>query len=396
MSVHAGTRAITDNLVLSIDAENPKSFGGVNYVANSSYVVGDWGSYFPGNTTITTGIDAPDGTNTALRVACANTGSSLIRVLFPAFTPNGTDTYTSSFYARLITPTYGPGSLSTDLSDGNPSTGYGSQLVANQWVRVEATGVPTATSKSFLDLLSDSTTNAVIDFWGAQLEPTVNATPLTVTTGTPRTSRAKTIYDLGAANASPTINFVGSARWTKNPEKFDTVATTITQQNYLTPSTTIAFTDGSEYSMEFWIKLRSAAEATYHSLCGKLLTTEWVTVQPSDTTGNSWVINYRDAGATYRVSSTITNVNIQNSWTHVGITVDSSRNVRFFVNGTFLNTVTASSTVFTVASIMGGYNSGGNYYPLQGSMALCRIYSKRLSDNEMRANFNSIRSRFGV
>lgn len=395
MSVHAGTRAVTDSLVLSIDAENIKSFGGVNYIANSSYRATDWLNVFPANTTITTGIDAPDGTNTAVRVTCSTSGSSLFRINFPAFTPNGTDTYTSSFYARLITPVYGPGTLNTDLHDG-ASTGYGSQLVANTWVRVEATGIPTATQKAFLDVLSDSTTNAVIDFWGAQVEPSFSATPLTATTGTPKTTRAKTVYDLGDARVSPTLSFVGGAGWSKNPEKFDTNATTVTQQNYLTPSTTIAFTDGSEYSMEFWVKLRSGAQATFHSLCGKLLTAEWVTVQPSDTTGNSWVINYRDAGATYRTSSTITNVNIQNSWTHVGITVDSSRNVRFFVNGTFLNTVTASSTVFTVASIMGGYNSGGNYYPLQGSMALCRLYAKRLSDEEIRSNYNSIRPRFNL
>lgn len=396
MSVHAGTRAVTDNLTLSIDAENFKCFGGVNYIANSAYSASDWGSYFPANTTLVTGMDAPDGTNTAIRVICANTGPSLIRVLFPAFTPNGTDTYTSSFYARLITPTYGPGALVTDVHDGNPSTGYGSQLIANQWVRVEASGIPTASPKNFLDLLSDSTTNAVIDFWGVQLEPTVNATPLTTTTGTPRTTRVNKIYDLGIANTSPTVNFLGSARWTKNPEKFDTNATTITQQNYLTPSSTISFADASSYSMEFWVKLRSGAESTFHSLVGQLATTQWLMLYTNNTTGDNWYIRYRENSGTYRDSSTITTSNIQTSWAHVAVTVDGSRNVRFYVNGLFLNSVAATSTVFNVAAIMGGYNSGGNFYPLQGSMAACRIYSKTLSDDEVRSNFFSLRSRFGI
>lgn len=396
MSVHAGTRAVTDSLVLSIDAENIKSFGGVNYIANSSYRATDWLNLFPANTTITTGIDAPDGTNTAVRVTCSTSGSSLFRINFPAFTPNGTDTYTSSFYARLITPVYGPGTLNTDLHDG-ASTGYGPQLVANTWVRVEATGIPTATSKAFLDVLSDSTTNAVIDFWGAQVEPSFSATPLTVTTGAPKTTRAKTVYDLGDARVSPTLSFVGGAGWSKNPEKFDTNATTVTQQNYLVPSSTITFVDGSEYSMEFWVKLRSGAQATFHSLVGDFPTTNrWLSVLTNDTTGNSWYIRYRDDTNAYRDSTTVTNVNIQTSWVHLCVTVDSSRNVRFYVNGSFLNTVVAASTLYTIDAILGGYSSGSNYYAFQGSMALCRLYAKRLSDEEIRSNYNSIRPRFNL
>lgn len=396
MSVHAGTRAVTDNLILSIDAENIKCFGGVNYIANSSYSATDWVSYFPANTTITTDIDAPNGTNTAVRVTCANTGSSLFRVNFPSFTPNGTDTYTSSFYARLITPVYGPGTLATDVQDQNPITTYGSQLVANTWVRVEASGVPSATSKTFIDLLSDSTTNAVIDFWGVQLESSFSATPLTVTTGAPKISRAKTVYDMGVANISPTFSFSGTSGWSKNPEKFDTNATTVTQQNYLIPSSTITFTNGSEYSMEFWVRLRSGAGATFHSLAGLLGTTQWLSIYTNNTVGNDWYIRYRDPTSAYYDSVGVTSVNIQNTWTQVGITVDSSRNVRFYVNGAILSSVVPSSTIFNINAIMGGYNSGGNFYALQGSMALCRIYSKRLSDGEMRSNFNSIRPRFGV
>jgi hypothetical protein len=395
MSIHTGTRAATDNLILSIDAENPKSFGGVNFVANSSYSATDWGSYFPANTTFTTGIDAPDGTNTAIRVACANTGASLIRVLFPAFTPNGTDSYVSSFYARLITPTFGPGLLSTDVADGNPSNNYGPSLIANTWVRVQTSGVPTAVSKSFIDLISDSTTNATVDFWGVQLEPGVNATPLTVTTGTTKTSRAKTVFDMSLANTS-TVTFTGTSRYTTNPEKFDTNATAITQQSHLTLTSPIVFSDTSEYSMEFWVRLRSGADATFHSLAGKNSTNEWLIIQADNTAGSSWSVRYVDATSVYRNSLTVTSSNIQTSWNNICVTTDSSRNVRFYVNGVLLNSVAAASTLFNVNAIAGGYSAGGNFYPLQGSLAVCRMYARRLSDDEVRSNFNSKRSRFGV
>ena len=153
-----------------------------NLVSYSTYNASTWGSYFPANATITTGISAPDGTSTAIRFTCTATGNSLLRVLFPAFTPNGTDTYTSSFYVRLISGT--TGGLSSDLNDGAPNGSYLSSLVSNQWVRVSFSGVPTATSKSFIDLLSDSTNNYVLDFWGVQVEKGSVATDYTPTTTT--------------------------------------------------------------------------------------------------------------------------------------------------------------------------------------------------------------------
>ena len=152
-----------------------------NLVSYSTYNSSTWGSYFPANATITTGISAPDGTSTAIRFTCTATGSSLLRVLFPAFTPNGTDTYTTSFYVRLISGT--TGGLSSDLNDGAPNGSYLSSLVSNQWVRVSFSGVPTATSKSFIDLLSDSTNNYVLDFWGVQVEKGSVATDYTPTIG---------------------------------------------------------------------------------------------------------------------------------------------------------------------------------------------------------------------
>ena len=143
-----------------------------NLVSYSTYTAG---------ASITTGITAPDGTNTAVRLTCTNTTNALLRVNIPSLTPNGTDTYTTSFYVRKIS---GTGGAFTDLGDGNPSADYSSQLVTNQWVRVTVSGVPTATAKTFLDLFSDNNTNYVLDFWGVQLEKSSVATDYTPTTTT--------------------------------------------------------------------------------------------------------------------------------------------------------------------------------------------------------------------
>jgi hypothetical protein len=94
-----------------------------------------------------------------------------LRVGFPSFTPNGSDTYTTSFYVRLISGnTSGSNILTTDLADGSPSGNYLPLLIPNQWVRVSFSAVPTATAKGFIDLLSDNTNNYVLDFWGVQVE----------------------------------------------------------------------------------------------------------------------------------------------------------------------------------------------------------------------------------
>lgn len=197
----------TRNLLLNLDFGNTQKCynGSENLVSYSNYNVATWSNIFPANATITTGIDAPDGTNTAVRLTCTATGSSLLRVSFPSFTPNGINSYTTSFYVRLISGTTSTnGQLVTDLADGNPTGNYLPSLITNQWVRVSFTAVPTATAKSFIDLLSDNTNNYVLDFWGVQIERGVVASPLVATsnsTVTRPTTATSTI-----SNYSHTIN----------------------------------------------------------------------------------------------------------------------------------------------------------------------------------------------
>jgi hypothetical protein len=179
---------IQNGLQFYIDPSIPGSYSGNNnLVTYSTYNSSTWTNQFTAGATLTTtGITAPDGTTTAVRLSCTNTTNALLRVTFPTFTPNGTDSYTSSFWVRKVSGTTAAGNvLTTDVADDNPLGGnYLPLLVTGQWVRVSFTAVPTATAHGFIDLLSDNTNNYVLDFWGVQVERGPVATAYCPTNGT--------------------------------------------------------------------------------------------------------------------------------------------------------------------------------------------------------------------
>lgn len=187
----------------------------------------------------------------------------------------------------------------------------------------------------------------------------------------------------------------GSVSYSSSPSKFDTNAVDRLTQDYLTTSSQIVFNDLSSYTFDFIVKLRSSAQATYNSLTGRLATHPWISIYPVDTTGASWNIRYRQSGGTY-ISTSNVNYNIQNNWANIVLSVDTSRNLNFYLNGILQETINPTTTLFYVDLIGGGYSASGNYYALQGSIASCKMYNKTLSEQEIQQNFNAIRGRFNI
>lgn len=189
-----------------------------------------WTNLFPAFATTITGIDAPDGTTTAVRLSSNNQGSALLRVNIPTFTVAASGTpYTLSFWCRLIS---GSGIPSADLNDGQPSGNYDNQLTANVWRRVSLSGIPLSGTKAWVDVFDNKNTNLVLDYWGVQLETGLSATPYIPTAGSVVTvgesrgllieeSRTNSIRNaqaggatngvIGSGGAMPTNWFVGSA-----------------------------------------------------------------------------------------------------------------------------------------------------------------------------------------
>jgi hypothetical protein len=181
------------------------------------------------------------------------------------------------------------------------------------------------------------------------------------------------------------------------PYSFNTNATSVTDPNYLTCAS-ITFADTATYSFEFWIKNRTTPAATFHSLMGRGSTNPWLLIEHLNTTGANWRPSFRENNATFNNFNTITNYNISNQWAHIIFTVDSSRNISFYLYGSLRHTVsTAVSTTFTITRILGGYfSSVGDYYSWQGLGSICRIYNKTLSLSEILQNYNATKTRFGL
>lgn len=210
-----------------------------------------------------------------------------------------------------------------------------------------------------------------------------------------------TIYPgkIGPSNLVGNNNgaLLGSSEHLLSPPRFKTNATARTDRKFLLLNSVINFSDASEYSFDFWVKLDSLTESTFQSLSGPdNSVSPWLTIQTLNVNGTTWILHFReDVTNNYFTTSNI-NYDIKNNWGNIAVSSDSSRNFKVYLNGKFLQTLSPTNTVFEFKAIGGGYSSGGNNYPVQGSIGGCKVYNRVLSDVEVSENFEAMRGRFGL
>ena len=175
-----------------------------NDKVQTSGTVNDWSLLYQsgGAGSLTPGIDAPDGSNDAVRFTNNNSGNAILRLNLNAFTPNGSDTYALSFYVRAIS---GTGGMSCDLHDGAPQGTWTADLITNEWVRVVKTGVPSNGSKTFIDIMTNANNNRVFDVWGVQLENGAYASSFIPTRGATAT-RGKDLAEIDGEDFTEFFN----------------------------------------------------------------------------------------------------------------------------------------------------------------------------------------------
>ena len=239
---------------------NTLTVNGPNLANDSVYRAGAWTSLIA-NATFTTNIDAPDGSTDAVRWTQSNTGTAILRVAIPTVTTNGTDTYVLSFWARFISGT--KTTLPCDFADTNPSGDYSATLVANEWRRVVFTGIPAAGSRTFIDLVSNSTTNNVVDFWGLQLEVANTVTNNIASEYIPTNGTVRSIRGTVTGN---TIYETGSDKIHAKSDKVRKIATATTvASNSAQTTITVANVSSFLANDEIWIEAKSEAANNFDS-----------------------------------------------------------------------------------------------------------------------------------
>jgi hypothetical protein len=210
-------------------------------------------------------------------------------------------------------------------------------------------------------------------------------------TGTPPTPFSGGWNDLSKSMNSGYL--VGGSSYNSASKSFDTNVTLATQSNYISCNT-LTFTDASEYTLDVWVKLRTGIGSTTNTLFGA--DTSYPFVLISCNTGNSWYPRFCSSSNIYYNFSSISGYNLEQNWANITLIFKSNRNIDYYLNGVYRETLIATNTSLVISKIASGYLSGGTYYSLQGSISATKIYNRVLSSTEVERNYLSLKSRFGL
>jgi hypothetical protein len=403
-ALRSNENIVKDRVVLNIDANKVATVGQVvsrNLIPiPEAFNTGLWGSFCGDTSNMTyntTEVAAPDGTFTATKVvrnnvtACgAGAGWGFLWQASNIFSVG--QTYTVSVYARLATGS-NPASFQLGLNDFH-MLGVGS--LTTSWQRYTVTRTIGSSSPNELDRgiqFISTDQNCSFYVWGAQMEPGSTMTTYYPQSTGVRLAPLTTAQDISGNNNTATLQ--RSTYFTVNPNRFEIDASNITSNNGLFLSSTINIADTATYTVSAWVKSKATPAGTYHSIIGSAATTRWVGIEHNDTTGSNWRFFFRQLGGTFFNSTNFT-YNISANWANITFTVDAARNVRVYLNGAFSQTLTPTTTELNISRIGAGYSSGGTFYPFNGALSNCLIYSKTLSALEVKQNFDAQRWRFGI
>ena len=408
--------------------------GRYNLSSYSNYFAFDgtlgWNNIFTAGATLTTGIAAPDSSSTAVRFSCNNTTNALLRVYLTSFTPNGSSTYTMSFYARHVSGT--KTGCTSDLADG-VSFDYSSTLVTGSWVRITYSGIPTATGKSFLDLFSDSNTNNVIDYWGVQIEQASSVSiyqPIYNNVITPpftkREANTGTLYVTNQfdevsnmivpnglllyVNGSSGVYSGTGTQWT-DLSSYNNNATLTNSPTYSasTGGGSFAFDGSTQYAPITTALLNTtytgktvfivgrmnasawtASVAQYRAMYGTASGTRNFNFYVYHDASNLFYFHYSTPGSAILTGSVALTTG---TWFIAAVTQDATTTT-VYLNGTSVYSVGGQTLNQYSASGQEAVAKADNYW--YGDIAVCALYSRALSAAEVLNNYNAFAARVGL
>jgi len=396
VSIYSGSKIVTDELVFAYDMESPdlkgmgnKSWKGApttNLVSNAADFSG-WTSYDQGND----GTFTTEFGTTGYKINRRNTWNGLYR----SITLPSTGTYTISAWFRIRGKSSGNNGINVYTSGGTvgDQAQGGDDTKIGEWQRISMTRTYTSTSITFYLISWQGTSGVDWSSWDVtmpQVEAGSTATPFVDGS---RTTANSLVDWTGKSNQTITLqNMVYN---TDNTFDFNSAS-----PSYLDLGSDWNIKNNGGWTVESWFNY-DTIPAAYDNVYspGNFI--------GSDSIGyNSWywsILSSRLAlwnisPGTWRYGSTILQAN---TWYQAVLCCESSgTSYQFYLNG---EAEGGDHTTYTWnASYAGlrvrymGRGNASNTRRIDGQLAITRIYNKRLSEDEIKSNFNATRGRYGI
>ena len=145
-------------------------------------------------------------------------------------------------------------------------------------------------------------------------------------------------------------------------------------------------------SVEVWVKTNATTQNGFWFEKGDV-NTQYSLFQEGNVI--QWRINI--GGSYSNLSTTTATYMNTSSWYQVVATYSSGFR-RLYINGILVNSDTQSGIISTNSGgvRIGAYGGASPNYFYNGSLAICKIYNRALTAQEIKENFNSTKSRFSL
>ena len=399
MGINRGPNLIKDNLVFGYDtgygvADNStatrfypgKSVDNEFYNSGANGNILDHSSGYGGYGTVQTGVlDASGTTQNAVyrktgKIRFGPTGGQDIGTL-----TNG-NTYTFSIYLRHVAGQTESTSMEFDIVDqssgGYNYTGTLGSNMTYEWKRFSVTSTHTNSSNyHFIDLGTYQGTN-VFEWCMPQIESGTVASPFTSTerSSTQSLIDLKRTADIDLSN----VSFDSTGQPT-----FDGTDDYV----YINP---ISINVGSGMSFEAVYSAESSYTTwgTYHYLLRFVGSTHYGLLHEGDSRG--WRIDVPSSTGTRTGTTTSSpNATAGAGYYHVAVSYDPVTGGKGYINGEQIGSWQGGYTAFTPTGLIIGAESTSNRF-WNGDIPLVRVYSRSLSSQEVKQNYNAYKNRFDI
>lgn len=403
MSCYSGPEITNDGLVMYYDMNNTqKSWKGAPTTNLITLPFSSWANGY--NTGITTNQLDPFGDyNATLLIDTDSVNNGSYIESNTTITPSLTTVYSLSLYvkkgtsstvevwgfftgttmaASVLQYTFSTNTIVLGVAEGPGITPFnaGSEKLSSDWVRIyfsvkDAFGTNNNICFRIYPTVRATGTTGTIYVYGAQCE--INPFPTPYVSGSRTTSTA--LLDLSGNNNTLTATSLTYA--SDNTFSFNGTTQNITTTSVLVPAGATAYTVSVWYNR------------SRNNVIEELLS-QWTTAN----SGNSFFFGFSSSNVRFTDSwntISVTGAGTTGTWNNL-VGVNSGTNAYIYLNGVLMATKGSALTYTGTGNFIIGNQSQFNAEYFQGSISNVQVYNIALTSDQVKQNFNAVRSRYGI